>query len=177
MNIQQIKDFAKNSYTLLTLTRYNTEFRLINENVSSHSYFVTLFTHLFYYHFKLKHNINYKKMIDMALTHDVHEIFTGDVTFKVKKKFEELNKVLQKIELKSMKMLFGHDYYVNLLSEFNKCESVESRIVRLADLLDCIIFAEHEVKLGNSNFERVLKESNNRFDEILKLLEVKDEKT
>ena len=83
-----LSDFVDSIYTLKALTRYNNKFKIINESVAEHSFFVAVLVLKMYDDY----NFNLKTALKMALIHDIPELHLSDVTHDVKKNFPKLAK-------------------------------------------------------------------------------------
>ena len=156
----KIDDLIKQSYILKNIVRYNNHFRLTNESVAEHSYFVTLYVLLLYEEF----DFDLTSALSYALIHDIPEIHTGDIGHEIKQKFSKLKEVLDKIEIDfigSIEQLV--DIHENL--KFS-----ERDIVKLADIKSVILYLETEIKLGNKSFQRMLEYSIERHNTLYEKL-------
>ncbi len=141
-----LSDFIGSIYTLKALTRYNNKFKIINESVAEHSYFVAVLTLKLHDDYKF----NLEKALKMALVHDIPELHLSDVTHDVKRNFPKLADEVTKAEYVIMR-----DKYPNWYSEFKTFEdqdSVEAKIVKMADNLSCVQYATAEMDLGNKGY-------------------------
>ena len=93
MNFNNLIKLIKKLYSLQVLIRFNNCWRTINENVATHSYFVVLITRFLYdYYCKKYNNINldFTRMLDMSIIHDLPESDISDLPNDVKIKFSKL---------------------------------------------------------------------------------------
>lgn len=168
IKLDDILKFIDNVYTLKVLTRYNNKFKVINESVAEHMYFVSLVV------LKLSEYVKFdlQRALVMAIIHDLTEIDLSDVTHDVKTKFPDLAKMIENKEL-----LIFHEKYSNLYDaflEFFEDKTLESNVVHLADVVSCIQYSRNELKLCNNQYmTKVEAVSLERVDEYLRLIEEK----
>jgi 5'-deoxynucleotidase YfbR-like HD superfamily hydrolase len=164
--VKRVKQFSQEIYALKALTRYNNKFKLINESVAEHSFFVAILILKLYE----VYNFDLEKALSMGLIHDVPELHLSDITYDVKRNFPKLRDSI----LDAEKSIIDKRYpeWRHLFNELVvNVESVESMIVVLADVMSCIQYASTEIDLGNSGYmKNVLKESKKRMRELEKKL-------
>ena len=164
--MKRVKQFSQEIYALKALTRYNNKFKLINESVPEHSFFVAILILKLYE----VYNFDLEKALSMGLIHDVPELHLSDITYDVKRNFPKLRDSI----LDAEKSIINKRYpeWRHLFNELVvNVESVESMIVVLADVMSCIQYASTEIDLGNSGYmKNVLKESKKRMRELEKKL-------
>jgi len=131
-------------YSLKHITRYNNLPRIKDESVAEHSYFVTLIVARLLASYKF----DLGKALLMATVHDIFEVYIGDTTRDVKNRFPKLDSVMLEVEEQAIEEKYPE--YKSILEEFNSGSSVEGLIVKLADNLSVLQYAETEVKLGNT---------------------------
>jgi len=171
MEFNDVVELNKKVFELSFLNRYNSHPRIVNENLTTHMYSVAFVSMLLYDYYKSTHNgLDLPKILKMALIHDVCELETSDVSHVAKSKYKELKQVLDRIEEDFTKETFKDEQYVNLMKEFNVGESVEAQIVKMADAMSCVIYADNELKLGNQSMQRVSDQSKKRVEEMRKRL-------
>ena len=164
--MKRVKQFSQEIYALKALTRYNNKFKLINESVAEHSFFVAILI------LKLHevYNFDLEKALSMGLIHDIPELHLSDITYDVKRNFPKLRDSI----LDAEKTIINKQYpeWSHLFNELVvNVESVESMVVVLADVMSCIQYASTEIDLGNSGYmKNVLKESKKRMRELEKKL-------
>ena len=172
--INETLKFAEDTFRLMYLIRYNIYPRVNNETVASHVSQVALLTLFLGEQLKNKYKLNIEKMLKMAITHDLAESEGMDIVHSLKEKYSELKKLSLNIELEVTETLLGKEYR-DLISEYETGNTIESIIVEIADVISCVIYSKEEIKLGNTYFNKVLKESEYRLNELIdKLSEVKN---
>lgn len=171
-DIKDVLDFARQNNRLCYLERYNTTPHLFKESVAEHSFLVSIVSLYLYDKYKDVLELNFEKLIKMSLVHDEAEAqdYIGDIPHPIKANNPELCKALEEYEYKALRELLGTEYVV-YLKEFNKCESIESIIVTIADVISCLIYSESEINKGNKYMERVKFESEERLIKLLEVLE------
>jgi len=144
---ESIEEFYAKIYSLAYITRYSGIPRIKDESVAEHSFFVASLVirlHEVYY-------FNLGKALHMAIVHDWSEALIGDITYKVKKAYPSLGSTVEFTESEAMFNEFNTDVYLSW-SERSLEESLEAKIVTMADILQVMQYAEHEVKLGNNGY-------------------------
>lgn len=149
-----IKSFYAQIYNLSCIRRYSTIPCVKDESVAQHSFFVAALVVRLHkdYEFDLG------KAVTMAIIHDWTESWLDDIMVTTKKMFPKLNREVEAAELHIAEQEFP-DPILDLWIENKERDSLESQIVHYADVLQCLQYAEHEIKLGNDYMERVRQES------------------
>ena len=137
--------FIKKLRALNCVQRWNYHPRCRFENVAEHSYWVAVFAHQFAQIMKID-DIALAQFMSVALYHDRLEAITGDLPQPVKRG-RDWTDVEEAAEQE-----LGHIYSGDFVLEGNQ------RIIKAADLMAAYVFAEEEVKMGNSNFIRIKNE-------------------
>lgn len=109
---------------------------------------------------KFGYKINYLSLLRRALYHDVIEVETGDILSSTKKTTPEMKEYLNKIEEikfdNNIRPLIPTKYRDELreymLNPKDNLESIEGKILAVADKVDSLRECIAEVKRGNSNF-------------------------
>ena len=91
-----------------------------------------------------------EKALKMALVHDIPELHLSDVTHDVKRNFPKLAEEVMKAEYVVMKEKYPNWY--DDFSTFEDQNSVEALIVKYADNLSCVQYANAEINLGNKGY-------------------------
>lgn len=162
--------FVENFQNLRTMKRFSTTPTHNSESVMEHS-FVTAMITLFIAKRLQQHSIpiNLEKALIMALIHDLPESKISDIPFDAKQNLPIEKDKLDRVELAVILELFhlvninnGDDgdrhYMAAIFHEFTKRESLEAKIVDIADKVEVMIFAKSELKLGNSSFHSIKKD-------------------
>ena len=166
-----INTFYEDIYRLNYIIRYSNLPRINNESVACHSFMVAMIV------LKLKDEyiFNLERAIFMALIHDLPEYATNDIPRTIKQKYNKLKIALEEIEDEILKNF--NPIVRQLITEFESRKTIESIIVKLADSIQCLQYAENEIKLGNSGYmKKVARQSRKRiaiFKEQLLKLKVK----
>lgn len=164
--IEEILVNARKMYKLKNLIRYNNIQKIKDENVLEHTAMVSLIVMDLANIYKFDSN----KAIRLALVHDLCEIHLSDIPYTVKQKFPEIKKAIKKEELS---VLSEFSAEINdLLLESSLDNSIETKIVKFADIISCEIYANTEVQLGNVGYMKgVLDNSTKRIIEYASELE------
>lgn len=152
-------------YNLSYIIRYSNVPRIKNESVSEHSFFVSVEILNLYslYEFDLG------KAISMAITHDFLESEVDDVNHYIKRKYPLIKKAIKDAEEQELSNY--PQFIIDLINEYRNGESVESKIVKLADTIQCSTYSKHEMNLGNHGYmKEVNTKSNERAAELKMLL-------
>lgn len=149
-------------YSLKRLIRYNTRMRLTDEDVSQHSYFVSLFCLKLFQNLDLTIEEKYEILVKSIL-HDIAEIETSDLPYDVKEKNPKIKKCLKKIEKRYYKENWN-DYFNILYNEKRK----QNLILKLADTYSVFQYTLNELILGNKNREikEIFYNSQNRINKL-----------
>lgn len=169
--MKDVLDFAKEVHRLQYLVRYPTTPHTSDEVVAAHSYQVCILSLFLYEKYKVTYSLDFKKLISMALIHDISECKEeiGDISHAQKEKNVVLKDSLLLLEYDAVCSLLGREY-VDYLKEYNSCDTIESILVNCADVISCLIFSEFEIEKGNRYMERVKYESEERLIKLIELL-------
>lgn len=166
--ITQILSFLKEIDNFKDIKRQTILRTKNQENDVEHTWHLVMFLITFEKH--LPKNINFLRMIKMALIHDLPEIYCGD-TFAFKHKPTQ-----KKEEMKSAKKLFKilpeeeEKEFTAIFEEYEECETKEAKIVKIFDkfqpTLQEIITNGETYKKFNLKIEQIEKYlDKNLFDE------------
>jgi 5'-deoxynucleotidase YfbR-like HD superfamily hydrolase len=142
-------------FNLENIKRYNSLDVVHEESVAEHTYMVSIISRYLCDIFGIRDRSKILRILEMSLIHDVGEIYVGDVLHSVKRMFPDIKKAYKFAELKSLELTFSKssddmkDYYKNLLIEFEESKTLESLVVRLADLISVYVYAMREEYIGN----------------------------
>ena len=161
--------FGKHIYevrNLMELKRYQNKFMFKRRSVAEHMWSVAKIAEglAIWEERKFDHPVNMGLLLERCINHDVIEQATGDIIATTKKRTKDMEAALEEIEglafeeeiqkdlPKSWRPRF-RDYMLN-----PKADDIEGEILRAADIIDTVLEAIEEVKLGNEVFEKILKE-------------------
>lgn len=160
--ISELLDFAEKIYPLQSIVRYNNLQKVRSESVIEHIGFVSMITLELNKYF----DFNLGKALSMALCHDKAEIYVTDVPHNVKQRFPKLNELIKECEHDAA-LLFDKQT-AELISEYDEGYTLESKMVKIADIISCIQYSSNEIKFGhNDNMQKVYDESMTRLKQIL----------
>ncbi len=168
---KDIYEFRRTFYEYITeirglmgVERYQNLFKHRKASVAEHQWFVALLSLFSYYY--LDQEIDLKDLLIRALFHDDIELYTGDILSETKNAYSETREEVERVELK---------YYQNMYSKFipedineyimknilaPKDDSIEGKILSMADVLDTIYESKEEILLGNEmNFRVIMAKS------------------
>jgi len=154
-------EYIKTIYPLSYIIRYSNVPRIKDESVAEHSFYVAAIVQKLYdsYEFDLG------KALNIAVSHDVIEVFINDIPHLIKQRHPELSKMLKEIEKEEAQNF--PDAVKSGLFDLAE-DTIESTIVHMADAIQCQQYAKNEIQLGNSDYmEYVLKHSTERVDEFM----------
>ena len=168
--MKSIQDFYAQIVNLSFIKRYSVIPRIHEESIAEHSFFVASIVIQLYE----QYNFCVGLAVSMAIVHDWTESYTDDITVATKRAYPEIAKVVDKVEEKVAKKEFSSEAY-KLWQEYKKGESIEAMIVKYADTLQVIQYAQNEVNLGNNKYmQSVVEDATNRCYELrVKLNEFK----
>jgi putative hydrolase of HD superfamily len=132
---------------LAHIKRYSVIPRIHEESIAEHSFFVAAIVMKLYddYEFKVGH------ATCMAILHDWTESYTDDITVMTKRAYPEIAEVIERVESKIAQVELSPMAY-ELWKEYKDGSTVESKIVKYADTIQVIQYAQGEVNLGNSAY-------------------------
>lgn len=141
------------------ITRWHAEPVLRHESLAEHSYFVArnalMVCHALVHFGIAKPDIG--RTMELALTHDLAEKETGDISGKAKRLYPSLKKVLTEIETSEVSEVLFKElpenigvHYKAIMLLYANCADIESQIVSYVGILDAHAFAQVEFELGNS---------------------------
>lgn len=160
--MNDIGAFYDRLYTLSYITRYSGVPRIKDESVAEHSFYVASIVVKLHdaYRFDLG------SATTMAIVHDWTEAWTDDVTVATKRAFPEIASAVKMAELRIANSEFS-PIVLSHWSDHNMGNTVESKIVHMADVIQCIQYSRHEIKLGNDGYmEEVLGMSVRRLTKL-----------
>jgi putative hydrolase of HD superfamily len=155
-------------YKLKNLIRFNMSFKHKAETVAEHSYYVALFTkmiceELFMDSYETLRCINY------ALLHDMPETELSDIPHPVKANNPTIDETVNKMEIEFMKKHFPRDadMFENItFAKEGKKERLHWLVVRMADIVSVLQFADLEVQMGNLGFSEIYGHAFDRYTDI-----------
>lgn len=152
-----IHAFFKSLNELERIFRAPGKFKFEEHNISSHSFKVAQYAQ-FLGTVEEMHGetINWKSLYEKALNHDYAEVFIGDIKTPVKYASSELRKMLLEVEEEMTKKFIDKQIpddfkalYREKLKE-GKDDSVEGKILQVADKMDQVYEAYQELQRGNT---------------------------
>lgn len=175
-----VRDFL--SYAIArssAIRRYNTAKVIVDQNDLEHMGSVTMISMLFSDYFnKIGIRNDTEKVMRIAITHDLDEAVVGDVPHDAKyhfgKQSEKLRSSLEQLSESTVEAMYDmikhqdlRARYMSLYKEQKTRKSIESKIVKLADYIDVIIYCENEMRMGNKELSADRENASIRFNEML----------
>ncbi len=177
-----IHHYFKSLSDLETLIRCPGRFKYHQHNVASHSFKVTKIAQfLGTVEEQEGHEVDWKSLYEKALNHDYAELFTGDIKTPVKYASKELRELFSQVEDQMVKKFITtefppqfHDVYRNRFKE-GKDETLEGRILSVADKVDLLYESFGEIQKGNPEplFMEIYQEALSTIIEFKELASVK----
>ena len=132
-------------YRLEYIIRYSNVPRVHDESVASHSFFVAAIV------MKLSDSYMFDLgvALQIAISHDIPEYITNDLSHETKEMFPEIKEMLLKAETKALMTMPAA---VQNAFQLYHVITTESLIVHLADAMQCNQYARHEISLGNLGY-------------------------
>lgn len=147
------EEYYEKIYRLCYISRYGNIPRLRNESVAEHTFLINAML--------LQLNEEYKfdlgKALIIATSHDILEAETSDICHTLKRDNEDLYNAIKKAE-KS----FAVKYPIMVkhgIEEYDNKNTIESKIVHLADAMQCLQTANNELKVGGNEYFIEVKEN------------------
>jgi 5'-deoxynucleotidase YfbR-like HD superfamily hydrolase len=137
------------------------------ESVAAHSFGVTFIAMLLADRAKLRgRQVDIERLLRMALIHDLTEARTGDLPSTIKRYFDESTlKPVEERAAQEMLMELGPlgDSYLELFRDYERRESLESRLVKAADKLDLLLQASEYEKGGAQGLQEFWDSAEDEF--------------
>lgn len=161
--------FGKHIYEsrkLMELKRYQNNFMFKRRSVAEHMWSVAKIAEglAIWEERKFDHPVDMGMLLERCINHDLIEQATGDIIATTKKKTPEMRKAVEEIE----HLTYEEEIMPHLPKSWQerfkgymldpKANDIEGRIVAAADIIDTVLEAIEEVKLGNTVFEPILKD-------------------
>lgn len=155
--MMSLNEFLAQIYNLAFIHRYSVIPRVKNESIAEHSFFVASLV------IKLNEDYSFDlgRAVTMATIHDWTESWTDDITVATKQRFPLIQGAVEVVEAQIARSTFSRDIFFIWL-EYKEGDSVEAKIVKYADTLQVIQYAENEAKLGNKYMAAVVEYAKQR---------------
>ncbi len=157
--------FLKDIYRLSVIKRYSNVPKIQQESVAEHCFHVAAICmdmHDIY-------DFNLGEALQIAISHDMPEMELNDAPHVIKQKYPQIKAAFEECEREVAKSLPTACCWGVMAYDAQEC--VESKIVFLADAMQCVQFSKVEVDLGNKGYMReVYINSELRVQEIKKEL-------
>ncbi len=160
--------------SLAHVMRFNLKPQHFPESVADHSYFcayiVSVLCHLLE---KESIAIDKQKTLEMALVHDMEEMFSGDIVTPFKHYSMEVEGAIRKVNKEMIGEVFAGlpeelaKHYIALWNEEGEGKTMEAQVVKVADKFSLLAKCAEEVRVGNEFFQEI-------YDQGLKFLEQYD---
>ena len=161
--------------TLGEIVRYNDRQKITKETVAEHIFYVAANVIRLCDILRVGYEIKCAAL-EMAISHDIPEIFTGDIGYITKRDNPELAKALEKTELEQLKKNMP-EFYESFkdYTEGLKNREIPSLIVKIADVLSVLQYSDYEIELGNwsSSMETINEDALSRVLSLLDELSLK----
>lgn len=150
---------------LVHTARFSTVPQSSVESVAEHSYFVAVYARvLAYYAIKQGHKVNLQEILERALLHDAEEVISSDIIYPYKHygdgglaaEIDKINQtVIHEVFSKLPKELANS--FVDIWKRAKKEDSIETEIIKVADLLSLLSHSFEQIHMGNHYFIRISK--------------------
>jgi 5'-deoxynucleotidase YfbR-like HD superfamily hydrolase len=146
---------------LAHVMRFNVTPQHFPESVVEHSYYTAYFVSILCYMLRNDEHVNTKKALEMALVHDMEEMFSGDIVTPFKHYSKEVEEAIAKVNKETIPRAFEDlpqglaQHYINLWTEEGKGETIEAQVVKVADKLSLISKCAEEIRVGNESFQEI----------------------
>ncbi len=144
----------KDLYKLKFIIRYSNIPRIRDESVAEHSFFVGALCVLSLEEYP---EADAGKVLLMANIHDWAEAEIDDIAHNIKRDYPAVRKALKSAELKVMRKY--PEFIREAYEEYEEGLTLEARIVKAADIRQCIQYLGTEISLGNTHMASLLEES------------------
>lgn len=156
-------EYIQRIRNLMETDRYQNIYRNKVRSVAQHEWSVALISLCIAYEERSKgNNVNVGELLQVALCHDDIEIVSGDILSNTKRVTETLEKEIAKVEEMFFDTVLANMFpvaYQEVFKErmlYPKKDTIEGRIIRVADVIDTMYEAMEEINLFNTvEFEDV----------------------
>lgn len=160
-------DHLKEIRGIMDTKRYHNKFQHRARSVAEHSWFVCKVAHGLAIWEKDKFktdNVDIGHVLFIAINHDIVEAYTGDIISTTKNLStlfrseldKEEERILTEHVPQTLPKSWGEDYR-KLHYELSELKTIESKIVKAADIIDRLYECLEEIELGNKNpYEEIL---------------------
>lgn len=161
--MNSLHQFLAAAHQMNVIERWNNKPNLIQENVAAHSFLVTVIS----WGLAKIAQLNgmspvLSEVLKRALSHDLHEVITGDILAPTKRATQEMKLAVESLERRAGSELISllpeairpqvEPYVVSPMDD-----SAEARLVARADMLTAALKAWLEVSLGNQFYREGLQ--------------------
>lgn len=148
--MSKVTGLYKQIYNLAHINRYSIVPRIRNESVAEHSFFVASIVIMLHDEYEF----DVGKATTMAVLHDWTESWVDDITVKTKRDFPGIARALKEAEHCIVLDYFPSSakYYWRELHQNNT--TVEAKIVKYADTIQVLQYAQNEILMGNEGYMR-----------------------
>ena len=119
------------------------------ESIAEHSFYVTAIAMSIAKKLEAEGvRVNYRKLVDRAMFHDVEEGITGDIPHPFKRSSEHIHRILEEEKDKIVQ-----EFFPAWVTEANVCakQGLEGEIVCMADFIELYFYCAEEQLLGNKD--------------------------
>lgn len=148
--------------SLAHVMRFNLKPQHFPESVADHSYYVAYIVAIVCNLLEQKgESVDKQKALEMALVHDMEEIFSGDIVTPFKHYSAEVEEAIAKVNNEMIPEVFQglpeelSRHYIALWTEEGQGQTIEAQIVKVADKLSLIAKCAEEVHVGNEFFQEI----------------------
>lgn len=147
------EEYYERLYRLTYIVRYSNVPRVNNEDVAQHSFLVSALL----FQLREEYEFNLGSALIISTSHDILESETSDVCHLLKKEHPDLYIALKVAEKQAVKKF---PKYIKIGIElYDGDQTIESKMVHLADAIQCQQYAENEIKLGSSHYFDEVREN------------------
>ena len=157
-------NYLEDIYRISFIKRYSNIPRIHKESVAEHCFFVAAIV----MDLHTKYNFDLGIALIIAISHDMTEIELNDCPHIIKKKYPQIAKAYEECE-KQVADSLPESVSWGAKEYDKKNLSVESKIVHLADAMQCLQYSSIELKMGNQGYmNKVYNDSVCRIEQLEK---------
>jgi 5'-deoxynucleotidase YfbR-like HD superfamily hydrolase len=142
-----MKEYIAQIANMAHIKRYSVIPVIHKESIAEHSFFVSAIV------IKLHQDYIFDlgTALAMATIHDMTESYTDDITILTKRRFPKIAEAVEEAEYEIASEIFP-SHIKSIWYEYKKGESVEAKIVKLADTIQVMQYAYNEMRMGNCGY-------------------------
>ena len=123
------------------------------DTLAEHLYMTAIIADVIARELQPRHRVDPGRAVELALWHDIVETIAGDVPWPLKHVMEEHGVSKNRLE-EYLAEKYLPQYAASALAEYNRRETLESRIAKAADIISLLLVFKEYIEKGNEHARR-----------------------